>query len=163
MKKNQGFTIIELLVVIAIIGILAAVILTSIQDARKKNSDAAAKQALSGVPPQSELFYTDNGYSYAGVCQLGVTGASGVESVGSLVQSAATSENLAGYGVNGVPAASLTNATCNNTTSAWAVEVPMKEKDIGGTGASAMFCIDSAGNTGYRANSIGNTAVCPAS
>ena len=70
MKKalQRGFTLIELLVVIAIIGILASVVLASLNNARDKGEDAAARQQLSSARAEAEISYDDNGRSYDEVC-----------------------------------------------------------------------------------------------
>lgn len=65
---TRGFTLIELLVVIAIIGILASVVLASLNSARDKGSDAAIKANLTNMRAQAELSYDDNSRSYANVC-----------------------------------------------------------------------------------------------
>ena len=71
MKKNfkAGFTLIELLVVIAIIGILASVVLASLNSARAKGANATIKSNMANIRPQAAIIYEDaDPQSYATVC-----------------------------------------------------------------------------------------------
>ena len=58
--NSPGFTLIELLVVIGIIGMLAAVILVSLGNARGKGADAKRKGDLRQLVTALELYYNDN-------------------------------------------------------------------------------------------------------
>ena len=72
MRKNQdvrGFTLIELLVVIAIIGLLASVVLASLNTARSRGGDASIKSNMASIQVQAQIFYdgaNPNAYSTSG-------------------------------------------------------------------------------------------------
>ena len=60
LKTNKrGFTLIELLVVIAIIGLLATIVLVSLNNARNKANNAKIKSDLSQQMLAVEMYYSD--------------------------------------------------------------------------------------------------------
>lgn len=128
--SQRGFTLIELLVVIAIIGILASVVLASLNSARNKGSDAAIKSNLANMRAQAELFYDNNSNTYGTAFTEGACAAT----VGTLF--ADTTMNNAWAAAQ---TASGGTARCSSTTAAWAVSVPLKS-----TPANA-WCVDSTG------------------
>lgn len=61
--SQKGFTLIELLVVIAIIGLLASVVLLSLNSARQKSRDAKRLADMRQLASALELYYNDySGY-----------------------------------------------------------------------------------------------------
>ena len=132
MNKNKGFTLIELLVVIAIIGILASVVLASLNTARAKGADAAVKSNLNNVRAQAELIYdTDNG-SYLGVC--------GHATVIKAIAAANT--------------ASGKTAVCNSIAGSWALSSPLKSAD------NIWWCVDSTGTSSQKGAALGTATAC---
>jgi prepilin-type N-terminal cleavage/methylation domain-containing protein len=65
-KNSKGFTLIELLVVVAIIGLLASVVLASVNSARSKAKDAAVKEEVQQLATLATLNYND----YGSYCNL---------------------------------------------------------------------------------------------
>jgi len=62
MPNRKGFTLIELLVVIAIIGLLASIVLVSLNSARKKARDTKRLSDINQVNLAMELYYDSYGH-----------------------------------------------------------------------------------------------------
>jgi prepilin-type N-terminal cleavage/methylation domain-containing protein len=158
MSKSKGFTLIELLVVIAIIGILSSVVLASLNTARAKGADAAAKANLVGAKAQAELFYDVNGSQYdGGTATTSVCNTSGLVSATKginaqvLAAAQATGGTAATVSVDNAGPATVILGICNDVGSTgWAAEIKLK----GGN----FFCVDSTGSSRDNASAGLTTA-----
>ncbi|MFH0852063.1 MAG: type II secretion system protein [bacterium] len=81
-KKKRGFTLIELLVVIAIIGILAGIVLVSLNSARVKARDAKRQSDLHQIALAMEMCYDDATCSGTAGSYLNVTLTTGPTAIG---------------------------------------------------------------------------------
>lgn len=63
-KNKKGFTLIELLVVIAIIGILATIVLVSLNSARTKARDVRRLSDMQQISLAMEVYYDKNSSKY---------------------------------------------------------------------------------------------------
>ncbi len=134
--NKRGFTLIELLVVIAIIGILASVVLASLNTARDKGSNSAVKGALAQVRAQAELFY-DIGRTYTGMCGNGPIANILANAQTNSVSSAAVP--IVAY----TTIQSATAVTCHENGTAYAISAPLKADEQ--PGDLSYYCVDSTG------------------
>jgi prepilin-type N-terminal cleavage/methylation domain-containing protein len=144
MNNKKGFTLIELLVVVAIIGILASVVLVSLNNARSKGSDAAIKSNLANARNQAEILY-DRWGNYAvdatptffalNQCANTADTIFSDTTIWALITSAAN----AGGG--------LANTRCYSSSIAWAAAVQLKTSDGVSPGGPLpdAWCADSTG------------------
>ncbi len=149
MVKNtskRGFTLIELLVVIAIIGILASVVLASLNSARQKGADASIKSNLNNARAQAELYYdgrTPNSYHVSAsenVC-------SSTSGIANMITGARNA--------NGTAA----NVVCGSEAGYWAAKALLVSN------TAHWYCVDSSGQAKTYTSTAwtsGAVTACPA-
>lgn len=133
---QRGFTIVELLTVIAIIGILAGVILTSLDDARQDGIDAKIRSEMDSIAKRASIENVQT-LTYDTVC--------GSNSV-------ATSTVIAGL-IASINNFASSTVTCNSDTSGYAVSVPV---------GTTHWCIDDLGTRKEIPNALSaGQLACP--
>ncbi len=148
--KKRGFTLIELLVVVAIIGILASVVLASLNSARGKGADAAIKANLANIRAQAEIIYDGNTpNTYSGLCTNPIVAnqtSAAASALGGTVVNALDTAGTANTVVCHVSADNLNWAVGSglktSTTNSWCVDYAGASKQLTGAflGASAVVC-----------------------
>jgi prepilin-type N-terminal cleavage/methylation domain-containing protein len=141
MNLKKGFTLIELLVVVAIIGILASVVLASLNSARAKGSDAAVKANLANMRAEAAIYYdSNNTYSPT----TAAPGSAACTTAGSvfIADSVMKSQLDAALAAGVIRSCSLVSGSGG----AWAASVQLKSSTSATfPNATAAWCVDSTG------------------
>ena len=157
---KKGFTLIELLVVVAIIGVLASVVLASLNSARSKGSDAAIKSNLSNTRAQAALYY-DNNKTFGTSVSCNVTSSGTPTGCNSLF---ADTQMLAALKAAASVSGSTIYAYTNAAGETWAAAGVLKRTNlVSSTSGTDYFCVDSAGAAKVEDTMVLSTAftTCP--
>ena len=139
-KTRGGFTLIELLVVIAIIGILSAVVLASLNQARDQGNDASIKSEMSSIRSQAEIHYS-NDSNYNQVCgNNGVSVSSEISSIDTSLTETSGDVNCWSNGDGSTDATewAYTAQLTNDTNLYWCVDSTGASTEIDTSGSVAV-------------------------
>jgi prepilin-type N-terminal cleavage/methylation domain-containing protein len=154
MKKiiSRGFTLIELLVVIAIIGILASIVLVSLNSARNKGKDTRIVSDVTQVRTQIEAEALADGNYAAGTGKcIGAANTLNVTDAGNCKTLSADADANSGLTAN-TTLNVVTPAVSSGQVTTYAVYGKLST-------ASTYYCVDSTGKTN-SANSNNTGAAC---
>ena len=156
--NKKGFTLIELLVVIAIIGILASVVLASLNSVRAKGADAAIKANMNGMRAQAEIYYDNNSSSYGAqatttAAAAAACGTAGIFSDTNITNATKGATTASGASVS-VAGTGAMAAVCGSSATYWQAAVVLKSD------TTKAWCVDSTGKAGQIAVPAGTTFSC---
>ena len=138
MNLKKGFTLIELLVVVAIIGILASVVLASLNTARNKGKDASVQSSMSSMRAQAELGVGAGGTYLIDLCNA-ASGTGSLLALKNAVNNTTANDVVCGQ-----------NTAVGVAPTAWGATVQLPSSE-GGT--ASFFCVDSTGYAGVTGSS----------
>ena len=138
---SHGFTLIELLVVIAIIGILSAIVLASLGNAKKSAYDAKVKAQLSSIRSAAEIYY-DTNYNYGVATNSCVAG-----------MFADVPSGLSKLSISANYPTGANTIVCNSSGTAYAVSDNLST-------SGQYWCVDSSGASRGETAALGTATVC---